>query len=268
MPAQSKRNSRPKSLVSKLAEALDAVPAVEKKGDNGSYSYQRAADLSRAIRHEIFSRNMLLLTEEKKPVESTVDTNGGGKLRKVTLETEFTVLDGDSDQKIVRVHFGEGTGAKALYKAKTGALKYFLKGLGMVPDEKDDPEYGDQQGDEPNDDGWREAVHYDYSAGQDESSPATRRRGRKGSTQADYQVRAFAQAANEGKKTQQQCADFLKARFGMKGIAELSPDQCDEAVRWALGTEPIAETLATSADVHKKPNGAEQLSLQSKGASA
>lgn len=134
-----------KSLVAKLAEACDAVGGIEKKGTNQkqNYKYVRAADVAKAFRHELFGRGILLVSDEKEliPLEP-IPTQSGGKLNMIGVKIEYTLRDSESDEVITASGYGIGmdSGDKAIYKAKTGALKYFLRGLGLIPDEKDDPE--------------------------------------------------------------------------------------------------------------------------------
>ncbi len=58
-----------KTLVAKIAEACDAIGGVEKKGQNKEqgYAYQRATDVAKVFRHELFSRGCLLIPNEETP---------------------------------------------------------------------------------------------------------------------------------------------------------------------------------------------------------
>lgn len=134
-----------KSLVAKLAEACDAVGGIEKKGTNQkqNYKYVRAADVAKAFRHELFERGIVLIGDEKELIQlEPIPTQSGGKLNMIGVKIEYSLLDSESPDKITATGYGIGmdSGDKAIYKAKTGALKYFLRGLGLIPDEKDDPE--------------------------------------------------------------------------------------------------------------------------------
>lgn len=142
MPVQTK----PLSLVGKLAEACNSVGGLEKKGTNTKqgYKYLKAADVAKAIRGEFFSRGILLTFDEKKFTQlRTIPTNSGGTMGEFLLEAEITFHDADSGEKLGPYGaFGVAmdTGDKAIWKCKTGALKYVLRGIGLIPDEKDDPE--------------------------------------------------------------------------------------------------------------------------------
>lgn len=144
MPEQSSTDSV-KSLVTKLTEACNAVGGIEKKGTNESqrYKYMKAADVAKALRRELFTRHIMLIADEKEFTQTgVVTTKMGAELREFTLRVDYHILDGDSGEKLIVGAFGVAmdSGDKSVYKAKTGALKYFLRGLGLIPDEKDDPE--------------------------------------------------------------------------------------------------------------------------------
>lgn len=133
------------TLVAKLAEACNAVTGIEKKGTNQkqNYKYVRAADVAKEFRHKLFERGLVLIGNEKELIHlEPIPTQSGGKLNMLGVKIEYTILDSESTDKIVADAYGIGmdSGDKAIYKAKTGALKYFLRGLGLIPDEKDDPE--------------------------------------------------------------------------------------------------------------------------------
>ncbi len=132
-----------KNLIAKIAEACDAVGGVEKKGTNTTqnYKYVKAADVAKAIRHELFSRGVIVLQDEQPPEYVEVQTKTGATMCECRMAIEFTLTDGKERENITGYGVARDSGDKAIYKAKTGALKYFLRGLGLIPDEKDDPEY-------------------------------------------------------------------------------------------------------------------------------
>ena len=135
-----------KSLVAKLAEACDAVGGVDKKGRNQQqgYDYQRATDVAKAIRHELFSRGVVVVPDELEPEWVELTTKSGAVMTECRLTTIFTVTDGNETLKYNANAVARDSGDKAIYKAKTGALKYFLRGLGLIPDEADDPEHDEK----------------------------------------------------------------------------------------------------------------------------
>ncbi len=136
------QDSLGKSLVARLAEACDATSGVAKKGTNEAqhYKYQKASDVAKEFRHELFSRGIVILPSESDPVWRDYATKSGSIMRECQLAVEFLITDGTDS--IARIGHGVAadSGDKAIYKAKTGALKYFLRNLGLLPDEADDPE--------------------------------------------------------------------------------------------------------------------------------
>jgi hypothetical protein len=235
---------KPLTLVAKLAEACNAVGGVEKRGRNDfhKYSYVKAADVAKAIRHELFQRGVIIVPNETEFIETgKIKTNSGGEMREFRLTVEFTIYDGTSEDKITVKAFGVAadTGDKTLYKCKTGATKYFLRALGLIPDEKDDPEF-DEAVDEKTD---PRATH----ATPGESKSARKKRERI----KEYQARGWDSAVRESGKTAQQVATFLQTRYSATSITELSPDEFNDAIKWAVGTESLEKTLEASVKAAK-----------------
>lgn len=138
------------NLVQKLAAVGMEISAVEKMGENKSkdgkvnYKYVKAADVAKQIRTKLFTRNIILTIDEKEiTTQGSVKTYSGGELPLVCVKSDFTFHDGDSQDKLTISAYGIAmdSGDKAIYKAKTGALKYVLRGIALIPDEKDDPEH-------------------------------------------------------------------------------------------------------------------------------
>lgn len=133
------------TLIKKLAEACNAVGGVEKKGRNQAqnYDYVKAADVAKAIRHELFSRGVVIIPFEHAPEFAALfTTKSGGTMRECKLRVTYHIMDAETGGSMSFDAYGIAmdSGDKAIYKAKTGALKYFLRGLGLIPDEADDPE--------------------------------------------------------------------------------------------------------------------------------
>ena len=138
------------NLIGKLAEACDAVGGIEKKGKNEKqgYKYIKAADVAKAIRHELFSRGVVILQDEETCDYSQYATKSGGLMNECRVRVGYHITDGTETVIMHGIGVGSDSFDKAIYKAKTGALKYFLRGLGLIPDEKDDPEHDTKPGDE------------------------------------------------------------------------------------------------------------------------
>lgn len=232
-PAKERKPYQKRSLIAKLAEACNAVGGVDKKGRNEhqKYNYVRAADIAKAIRHELFKRGLILFADEKEISHEDRATNGGGTIRQLTIKIEYTVRDSESDEFVTTTAYGIAmdTGDKAIWKAKTGALKYYLRTLGIIPDERDDPE-ADEKVDE-------------YTDPRVTDPPESKNVRKK---IAEFQVRAFDSACNDTGKTAQQKADFLKVKYRIATVADLTREQFDQAIKWAVATEPLEDSLSLS----------------------
>jgi hypothetical protein len=248
---QMPRKITQKNLITKLAEACNAVGGVEKKGRNEhqKYAYVKAADVAKAIRRELFQRKVLLLSDEKEVSEQEVTTNAGTKMTKLTLKVEYTLRDGESEEKITTVAYGIAmdSGDKAIYKAKTGALKYFLRGLGIIPDERDDPEA--DEGVDAATDGRAFEENFDKKT-------------LKQRKVQDYQIRAWDSACHESGKTADQIATFLREKYKVATVADLMRADFNEAIKWAVKSgngEDLTDTLTVSVQaVQKKKDGKPQ----------
>lgn len=122
------------SLYAKLAQVTAEVGYVQKRGYNDfhKYAYVTEADLVDAVREKLAARNVIL-------IPSAPSVTREGNLTTVTMS--FTFCDGDSNQTLTAewAGTGEDKGDKGLYKAYTGAVKYFLMKTFLIPT-GDDPE--------------------------------------------------------------------------------------------------------------------------------
>jgi hypothetical protein len=137
-----------RSLVKKLAEIMGEVGHVAKNGRNVSqgYDYATEADIAAAVRGGLSKRAVMMIPSVEKTEWSSLPTRSGGSLRLCTLTVKFTLEDGDSGETRSLIAVGEGTdsGDKASYKAMTGAEKYALMKLFLIPT-GDDPEKDDKE---------------------------------------------------------------------------------------------------------------------------
>ncbi len=131
------------SLVRKLANVMGAVERVAKNGVNQfhKYSYATEADITQAVRGEMATQGVMMIPTVESIEWAEVVTNSQKKERLCTAHFLFTLLDGDSDSKIEFRTIGQGqdAGDKGFYKAATGAVKYALLKLFLIPT-GDDPE--------------------------------------------------------------------------------------------------------------------------------
>lgn len=133
-----------RSLVTKLAEVMGEVERIAKNGRNinHNYDYATEADITAAVREHMSKRHLMLMPNVEKTEWETLGATKSGAPRKLcTLTVKFTLVDGDSgeERSFIILGQGEDTGDKATYKAMTGALKYALLKLFMIPT-GDDPE--------------------------------------------------------------------------------------------------------------------------------
>lgn len=131
-----------RSLVKKLAAVMAAVDRVPKSGHNNfhNYDYATEADIVAGVREQMAKQNLMIVPNVKK-----CDRRAAGAAEKpktiTLLEVEFTICDGDSGEEKSFTVFGEGSDNedKGTYKAFTGAEKYALLKLFLIPT-GDDPE--------------------------------------------------------------------------------------------------------------------------------
>lgn len=132
-----------RSLVRKLSEVMGVVGRVPKNGRNDfhKYDYATEADIAEAVRMAMAERHLMLVPDVVDTTWHEVPRRSGGSDRIATLKVRFTLMDGDSGENMVFHVLGEGQdgGDKATYKAMTGAIKYALLKLFLIPT-GDDPE--------------------------------------------------------------------------------------------------------------------------------
>lgn len=118
----------------KILAVMEGIEKVSKDKKNSFHNYNYASDeaIVGAIR-EVLIKNGLIVTP------SQLECHQTGEL--TTLAIEYTLLDVDSGEKIVSKVYGQGQdkGDKGVYKAATGAEKYFLLKTFLIPT-TDDPE--------------------------------------------------------------------------------------------------------------------------------
>lgn len=239
-----------KSLIARIAEACDAVKGIEKKGKNEfqNYKYVKAADVAKAIRHEFFTRNVLLVIDEKEFVEiGKIPTKSGNPMPLMLLKCEVTFYDGDGDGKLGPFGaFGTAadSGDKSVYKCKTGALKYVLRSIGLIPDEKDDPE-----ADEEVDAQTAGTVSHKTKKYEDEFDQ--RERDQSDKVLTPFQQDGIRKMAAANGRTDSQLIAYMKAEFGVDRVEKVLGQHFEKFKAFALNQLPIQEELAASV----KPNG-------------
>lgn len=131
------------TMVKKLCEVMKAVGYIQKTGHNTQhgYKYVQEADIVEKIRGELATRNLFLMNSVENVSFRTIKTTKGGEVTVATLTIKYTLIDGDTGERLEFMGVGEGMdgGDKAVYKAQTGALKYALMKTFLIPT-GDDPE--------------------------------------------------------------------------------------------------------------------------------
>lgn len=134
------------SLVGKLAAVMGEVDWVPKDGVNQfhKYSYATEAGIVNAVRGSLAKHGVMIVPSVKSTEWVAVQTSAGKNERLCRLVVHYRILDSESADVIELDMLGEGqdSGDKAFYKAMTGATKYALLKLFLIPT-GDDPENED-----------------------------------------------------------------------------------------------------------------------------
>lgn len=133
-----------RKLAAKLAKIMGEVRNVEKNGVNSfhNYKYAMEQDMLVAVREKLALANIFVLTGISSV--DVKDTAKDGFL--TTIRTVHTFVDGETGETLEASSAGQGTdkGDKGIYKAITGATKYFISKNFLIPT-GDDPESFDEK---------------------------------------------------------------------------------------------------------------------------
>jgi hypothetical protein len=133
------------SLVKKLAKIMAETRWVEKKGRNAffNYDYARETDILDAVRSKLAENGVFVFTsiEAMDLRETGKRTRDGSPVNMVTVRTKHVFRDAESGEtaEVLGTGCGEDAGDKAVYKAITGAMKYFISKNFLIST-GDDPE--------------------------------------------------------------------------------------------------------------------------------
>jgi hypothetical protein len=132
-----------RQLVKKLAKVMHEVKYIQKKGFNkfNNYHYATESDVAEKIR-EVLAESHVMMIPNMTSHSVREHTNRKGFIEYiVTVNMEFRFIDGETGEDLVFNMVGEGqdAGDKGTYKAITGAQKYALMKVFMIPT-GDDPE--------------------------------------------------------------------------------------------------------------------------------
>lgn len=121
---------RPKGLRAKLCAMMGEIGYIEKRGQNTAqnYSYVQASDIAGAVAKLCAKYGVIFYPTEEHLEWDTRQTSRGNAMFVCRASMKYVFGDADSEESITIPSTGEGmdTGDKAVYKAKTGALKYAL----------------------------------------------------------------------------------------------------------------------------------------------
>jgi hypothetical protein len=248
----------PKSLVAKLAEVTTAIGGVGQEGYNelDKYHYQRWRDISQMVRGELSKRGIVLVPGEAEIVsEKSVIVTTSNREQfpgvQLTLQRFYDFTDGVETIRARGIGVGEDIRDKALQKADTGALKYMLRDMFLIPNVEDNPEEVADKAEvvlaemKPTR-GWK-------SMEQIAEENRTAKEGNRKAMEApaldappERIIRAWNSLCKQHGKTIRQRRDYLQAAFDVKTFAELSRAQADTAIVWAASREELETTLKTS----------------------
>lgn len=128
-----------KNIGVKVLKVMQAVSTIAKDGFNAFHKYKYVTDAAivTAIREELIKNNLIVVPDQ---LECTRD----GEI--TTVKMSYAMIDVDSGETITSHVFGQGQdkGDKGIYKASTGAEKYYLLKTFLIPT-SDDPEKDDKR---------------------------------------------------------------------------------------------------------------------------
>lgn len=138
-------------MAQKIAKVIEQTKTIEKSGWNSFHKYEYAteSDVKKGVRNVMAENKLILMNNVKKYEENIVQTKNGGKESQVKLHIEYTLIDTETgfSKTFTKIGVGQDAGDKAFYKAETGALKYALTTLFLLPSGDGDPEINSQEND-------------------------------------------------------------------------------------------------------------------------
>ena len=136
-------------LYTKLAEATNEIKDVPKNGYNGiwDYYYAKADDMYKEVAKVLSKKNVVILTSPISKEAKKVKGRGDKVYTEIYVTKEFSFNDGDTGAHITMKYMGYDIddSGKFLYKAYTGAMKYFLRDNFLIDTGDADPELDEQK---------------------------------------------------------------------------------------------------------------------------
>ena len=138
-----------KKIAGKLVSILETLGSVPKKGFNKAqnYHYTREVDVLDALKKELISNKIILLTSSKLIETLKKDrTDSRGNLTTdiiAIVETNHRFIDSESGEELSINSVGSGidSGDKFVPKSITSSVKYALMKTFMISDEAEDIEF-------------------------------------------------------------------------------------------------------------------------------
>lgn len=123
-----------KQLAEKILKVIASVKSVSKDGFNAFHKYKYVTDAAivSEIRREMIANRLILIPHQE-------SCRQDGEL--TTLVVKYKLMDVDSGEVMESsvIGYGKDSGDKGIYKAATGAEKYYLLKTFLLPTD-DDPE--------------------------------------------------------------------------------------------------------------------------------
>lgn len=122
---------KPKSLAAKLCAIMGEAGAIEKGGTNSfqNYKYVRESDVADKMRTLFATAGVFVLHDVASVDAKPFQNSKGGTTFEVSVAVQYTLINADVPAEFYKVTaygIAHDTGDKALYKALSGAHKYFL----------------------------------------------------------------------------------------------------------------------------------------------
>jgi hypothetical protein len=137
--------AKAKTLIIKLSEVMGEMAHVKKEGFNKAQNYKfvRETDVAEKASELLSARHIWIhQTVLEESMEPLYTTASGAQMWLTKIKIAFKFFDGDTGEETdpqVFAGYGADTGDKGVYKAMTGAEKYFLLKSFLVST-GDDPE--------------------------------------------------------------------------------------------------------------------------------
>ena len=228
-----------KSLISELAEVLTKVHDIQKtKGGDAPFAYLRILDIANAVRDQLLTRGILLIPNDVNWWREAWTNQDGRVETQCFVETEFELTDGRRSRKWKSCGMGQSVDGYAMAIAQTMAIKAWLKRVGLIFGEWDDPERDHQS---------------DYSRA---------RFPREDIRLQEYRERALREACSTLGMTEEAALELLSQRFEetvtLDKLKRLATKKFDFAIQVLLGQRDLVADLSKSVEEITKANGKPQ----------